>query len=617
MILARSRSYIKDLWSFVTAHTMRRMLILFLFTVINPFELSSENDRKIYNDWQMIYAERYGVDHSDDGSGLDMVTVVTMTREEEQGLAAPRALDTFDYAELFERLANLPRRVSDSEMPAPRAIFVDMFLDHGVPPGWRGDAAALVDLTAAEQAVCEGGRSLEGFGAFRCAMYKIGRLTGYTGDRPWKDKPNCFANPVAKLACIRRAGGIPFLFAEDRGHDGAFGARPRTLGEQALHRIALGVPVQTSDHNYWLAAPTPEAEREKKDFDLSPAAALYWAFCAMPDASRTREIAIRCDASPVRAPLKDAGAPGWRKSDQGWNWSGRFDTPAEIAWAIGGEDAYTNALSDIQEGTRPQNCRTATPAQSSLWLKLLSHSISGITHADQIDFTKPAEVPCLYPHMLSLTEVDRITPELVQRGIQNRIILIGRGDNEVDRVDIKPIGQVPGVMMHAMALQNLIDESADYPKVATLYLESLNFSNRDGRAMLAALWTVILGGVAIFVTHRRNQHMQVAAPGAPPAPRHGGIGAFLRGHWPIRLTVAATFTIVTILPIRWALQGAPDWWPASLTTLLPPAPANASFSIMVLAIILESCSVLAELFEPARKILAEKGPFWRLIVGQP
>lgn len=604
------QEYLGGITSFVLSHTLRRMFILFLFLLLNPFELSSENDRKLRDDWQSIYAERYQADHGGSGSGLDMVTVLTMTREDEAELSGPRPLDTYDYAELLQRLNNLRNAPIDAPPMKPlRAIFIDMFLDHGVPKGWTGDAIALTELTAEEKAVCARGRSDKAFTPFRCAMDAIAELTGY---HRWKATPTCFANPMAKIACIRRAGGLPIIFAENRPRIDAPLQRARSVGEEALHRVALGVPVQTSMMNYWLAAPMSATEREKKDFDLSPAAALYWAHCLTKndaELARPKAIDLACIDSPAQRPSSAIDTPSWQKTDQGWNWSRRFDTPIEVVWGIGGEDRFTGALASIESETRRNSCRTATPTPTSLWRKLLSRSVSGITHVDEIHDGKLGSFPCPYTHAITLQAINRATPEIIKLGIEDRIILIGRADEDADHVIVKPLGKLPGVLLHAMALQNLIDLGKAYPKVATPYLDGVNFTDRDAIGMAGALWTILLGGIAIHLARHRNERTAPVPAGKPSSAR----------IWLPRLAIAMLFVTLVIGPLSWILQtpspGASDgnWF----DQMLPDIPADASYSVVILAVAMETWSVMVEISEPARKSLATKGPIWALILGHP
>ncbi len=604
----------RETYAEIGTHLVRQVLIVLFLVIVNPFHLTSQGDEWLLQQWQTLYAEQYGEDHAlgtnDSPSGLETVTVLTITEEEEREMAAPRPVDTFDYAEklkLIGQLARFPDPGAKSPSPprGPRAIFLDMFLDHALPEAKTpAEAARPWELTAKERGACEQGRSNPTFTPFRCALDIIAGMTQYD---KWAEEEDCQTNPVAKIACIRRHGGIPVVFAVARHPAAGDGPPERTRGEAALERIAVGAPVELAYSRYWLVSPHERRLRERRPFDLSPAAALYWAHCALPgksDPPMPQPQTAVCKGSPVEAPSTLATDPVWRRGDQGWNWSTGFERPLEPIWAIGREDDFTNALTNVEAGTRPTNCRVAAGRGTSLFLAIMGEAFAGLRSEDEAARPLPETLPCPYPHTLTLSELSAVSPELLRLGLNDRIILIGRAGASNDVVEAAAIGKLPGVYLHAMALQNLIDQGQDYGRAPQRYVSWLNFNDRDLVAMIPVFWLAFIGAVT-RVSLRALRSAEDVPNRLHRIARVFGV-----------LTLFAMLAVPMPLFLLW-LGGDPAVSMNLAAMFDRPIPSRFSQSAIMLALVLNFTEVVIELSEPLFENLRKRGWFWRLVLGNP
>lgn len=605
----------KQTWVRIAQHVLRQLLFVLLIVIVNPFEIASDNDRRVLGQWQALYGEQYAADYAKTKppgqSGLDKVTVLTISEEEEREIALGQTLDTFHFAELLQQVINNSTDVSGNAVP-PRAVFMDLFLDHGIPMDWSGDGARIVDLTGPEIQACINGRTDPGFRPFRCAMYAIGQITKYDA---WKVDENCFKNPVAKIACIRSAEGVPVIFAVKQSpihHGPRADSRRLEPGEEALQRVAVIAPVEVATDRYWLLA--PEDHRGRDPFDLSPAAALYWAYCSGADKKDPAGAGIierQCSEIPVRRPSTAEDAAPWERTKEGWGWSNDFKPRLETVWAIGNEDEYTKQLTAIEDGTRETNCRMAKASVATMPAAIMEHLTSGLAQDDP-ETMAPAERPCLYPHRLPYTELGRIKPPITQLALADKLILIGRDGDDADMVEAKAVGRAPGVFLHAMALQNLIDRGKCYAKAAHRYLPWLNFTDRDLNALIPSVWVMLLGGLSVVILR------EGFAQGSGGWRRIGMKALIILVFLMLAVAVPLIWPEPVASPTPCATDGlrAPTESEGFWGWLNHPVPASFGRSALLLTLVVESVAVLLEALEPLRERLVQKGGFLKFMFGK-
>jgi hypothetical protein len=420
-----------------------------LLAVLNPFDIVTYTTARSHDQWEQIAGASYeptprrnvppGVGRAyQDGDARDQITIISLSDETLVGTGIKRPLVWSNHEAILDSVAFQPA-LAHAGKPPPVAIFVDFVLAGGAvgsqsfePPKTKDDTDKL--LNACQSAA---GLSMD---RFQCYVAKVAEVTHYW---TWASDPQCQATPLAKIDCILKPippdkkGGIPVIFAD---------ARPRTGGPAdpvltALGKVAILAPAEVSANDgYWLASPQRSADRENVDFTLSPAAALYAAYCRQ----------ARCQRSPMVDP------PSIRPRDdlrpQRAEWSRAFDSPVDIAWGVGGPDYFTDMLRYFHPGAFGQHCQIQRPDAFSVVLRVAGHAISGLLN-------QGSKLPCAYAHDLPYADLDQgaMTFEQLTTALSGKVVLIG--GEFTDSNDFVPTPfhyQLPGVYDHAMALDNLI-----------------------------------------------------------------------------------------------------------------------------------------------------------------
>jgi CHASE2 domain-containing sensor protein len=425
-----------------------------IIAVFNPFGISDWTDNHTRDVWQEIYAHQYEPKAAGrQRDARNAITVVTIDDAARDAIASRHPMNSMDIAQIIEDIVEAPGRGA-----APRALFVDLLLGEGAPHDKSMND--LIEWTDAQKETCLTGGRDEQKSAFQCLLIKVGELTRY--DR-WKDIENCRTSTLAKVLCIENAGGMPVFFA-DASPGLVDGSHPPTdslsaAGFAALNRVAATTPVRVDGRHYPLIARYMGPEGVS-GFSLYPAAALYAAYCQ-------REA---CAPSPTTADER--------------SWSKAFGSPIDVVWALGRPSPFTK-MRDRLEGAEHGTCR---PAQPGLWaaVKHFMRKIAGGIH--------PVEKEtdwCVYTNTILYSGLAQgMVPADARRALGGKIVLLGGqlSDNN-DRVPASLYGSLPGVYYHAMALDNLIQRGAQYPKVAVPVTPWLDVT-----------WTEVASEVAIFLT---------------------------------------------------------------------------------------------------------------------
>lgn len=371
--------------------------------------------------------------------GQDRITVVYL---DEAGLDTLHEIEAWRYPPTFDAYAQLLQDVATGAgadihgdlRPGPRAIFVDFtFLSRG-----RNEDEE------------------RGFSRFVTALAAITRATD------WNDKAACLNDEIAKLACMRAAGGVPVILG---GSKSAPMTVTRNAKDDLLH-VAAMASVQVDERLY------PLLGRPQHPED-SPAALLLVAECLADSRGCQPQGAFEGAAQAAERLIGqgDLGAGGFL-STAAEVVRGPGSGPFAVRWssrqALGatGENALHKALygraSPCLGAANPEGShRTFGEITRRVFTRLTPWRIG------RADANEPGrnEVNC--PYTLSLSYANFITgpsvgPALRERLFSDRLVLVGgqyKASN--DWIPTPVHGLAAGVQYHAMALDNLLERRAD------------------------------------------------------------------------------------------------------------------------------------------------------------
>ena len=445
------------------AHALRRAgvqtVIAMLIAILDPFGSVTWTEMQVHEFWQRLYAPYYEPGPaSRKRDARDDVTVVLIDDQARNALARNRPLDAMDMAQVIDDIIQAP-----GPGAAPQAVFVDIFLGAAAPSGTS--AAKLLTWNTTDERICAASDRRKVKSAFRCLLIEVARITAF--DR-WKTDTTCQKNALEKLLCIERSGGIPVLIADPHAafsRDGAQG--PDAAGLEALNWVAATAPVRMMDRHYPMDSTAPPiGGGAAPRLALSPAAALYAAYC--------QRNASACTPEPVIPP-----EPGARK-DAGW--SAQFHRSVDVIWGVDTvrpPDPWSFAsLRERLEGAAPRGCEVA---RRGLWPVLwqgLKLTLSGVFHS-------PAQA-CPYTNMLPYWLLQGLSLPDQRKAFGGKIVMLGAQlSDQNDLVPAAPYGALPGVYLHAMVLDNLIQRGAAYPKSAEPMFRGLEVSRTEfGRVIV-------------------------------------------------------------------------------------------------------------------------------------
>jgi hypothetical protein len=387
---------------------------------INLFGLESASDRLADGVYQRITAADYGADRK----GQQLVSVVYLdetSMEALKGVGWTRFPPTYDQQ---------------------WQMFDDLMQSGGAPP-----AAIYADFVYTSP-----GAPTEGFDTF------LNGVAAATKASAWSQAPGCLVDPLIKIACIEAAGGTPLIFAKPSPAelDIFTDTQARLDGVAVLASALVNAQAYPTLITYGFDA-AKNARLGVHAFDISPALGMYEAWCLrQADAcgiavfAQLRARAPQAIAGKVFAPT-DASAT--------------FAAPLDVVWGSRPDPDYLRMTQAVTG--QPAPCRGAAGG----WTQRLLEQLG--------DLRGPAggaRQEC--PYALTLG-YDRIVAGLglqqsdLARLLAGRLVMLGgqfRASN--DWVESPVQGQAPGVHYHAMALDNLVEDGANYRRNATLLLDS-------------------------------------------------------------------------------------------------------------------------------------------------
>ncbi len=387
---------------------------------LNLFGLESASDRVADGVYQRITAADYGADRK----GQRQISVVYL---DESSMEAMKGYGWNRFPPTYDQQWQM---------------FDDLMQVGGAPP-----AAVYADFVYTGQ-----GGPNEGLDAFMTGV------AAATKAQAWSRAPGCQTDPLIKIACIEAAGGTPFIFAKPSPAD----LDIFTDVQRRLDAVAVLTPALVNDRAYPLVIKygfdaAKNARLDIHAFDVSPALAMYAAWCLRQ--------ADACGVSGF-AELKGRARQALAgKVFAPTDVSGVFNAPLDVVWGSRPDPDYL-AMTQAVTG-RAAPCRAA----GSGFLTRLGEQLTGLRGP-----ATGARQEC--PYALTLG-YDRMVAGLglqsgdLARVLAGRLVMVGgqfRASN--DWVESPVQGEAPGVHYHAMALDNLVEDGANYRRNGNMMFDS-------------------------------------------------------------------------------------------------------------------------------------------------
>jgi hypothetical protein len=353
----------------------------------------------------------------------------------------------------------------------------------------------------------------------------------------WADKPACTADPLMKISCIVAAGGTPLVFARPSAAE----LNLFTDLQKSLDRVSVLAPALVQEDAYPLATRYEGMPVQQQKalgvhgFDVSPAAALYVAWCVRNDG---------CGIPAMRA-LKQAGKDALAgKPAKSPDITRTLDFPLDVVWGSRPDPDYLRITKSVSG--QPASCRgEATGVLGRFWEQFQAARGPGSGARQECPYS-----PSLgYDRMVAGVGLQM---EDLQRLLAGRLVMVGghfRASN--DWVDSPVHGQVPGVHFHAMALDNLVEYGANYRR-NTDY--SGTFFDSD------FLKSTLIFGLAFFgiigVMIRNSLHDRAVEMNMPPRLRSQVYGPL---YLSLFIACVAVIAFATVLGVQFGRRAPINW----------------------------------------------------------
>ncbi len=525
-----------------TARALRkaggRTALAVLLAVLNPFGIRDWTEARSHENWQQLYAPYYAPSpESRQRQARDEIAIVLIDDASRNALANRHDIDSLDVAQMIEDVIEAPGAGA-----APRAVFVDLLLGDAAPRSMSEKRPFTWPQKVVDACTLGGRSNIDS--PFQCLLITVARFTAY--DR-WKDDPICRRNNLEKVLCIEHAGGIPILFADPAPpFEGGVGPDAQaSLTVRALGEVGATVPVEVEPHEY----PLVRRGAHRDSLMLYPAAALYAASCERQG----------CAPSPIAVEATD--------------WSPKFKRDVDVVWGVDvprareSERPFTRMIRRLQGDSAV--CRT--------WPRDPWSSIKRFVHLATAGIDTPSVAACAYTDAIPYRFLQSgITPQETRQALGGKVVLLGShvlGDN--DSVAATPYGALPGVFLHAMALDNLMQRGANYPKAPVRPVPGLTLTSVNLIDLATVFGTTF--GLAILTAG-------IAARNASGRP----ISA--RG-WARRIGLLLSFVMVVF------------WLMFILSGGVGIMPETFNIAVVGIACVIGLGELAAEVFEPAWKPL--------------
>ncbi|WP_157405682.1 CHASE2 domain-containing protein [Asticcacaulis benevestitus] len=489
-------------------------LSAFALSKLDLFSLDSASDAVSDTVTQRIMAPAYG--HS--GRGQALVSVITIDDTNVVNLKKDMDLQDWppsyiDYANIIARIRDAAGNGKDGLSNKPRSIFLDFT--------FFGD---LRDLSQKSQSACSAflaeGAPYRNEHAAACGHWALlHEIEISTNFNQWGSLPACSASDFAKLACIIKSGGMPVMVGRP-----AKDMSPRTTGFQARLAERTVVADVTFDKD---AYPMPALTGDPRSpglSDLSPAAALYAAYCLAPGST----------CGPFKA-VAGASAQDLKTGVTPATWPQAFSRPLSIVWGA----RPAPGQSDLN--WRYNNRFACTVPETGL--PMTGYIDRGVRALLNID---PSAPDCYYSRTYPYHALNLLTPDQAKALLKDKLVIIGPNFTRGSDLHDSPLkGAVPGAFIHAMALDNLIEYGKHYRKVAAPVF--------DGGKILETGLLFCLLLLGHWGALRRHRLDQASPDGDTP------LAAALRLYG-VLLGISALLIVAVVAIGIWGLREEPINW---------------------------------------------------------
>lgn len=514
----------------VSRAAVRDALVFALIAIVNPFDIVGWSEMRSHELWEKIQAHNYPFESdAQKGPARDNISLIYFDDASVRRQSGTKSLDSFGVLDLIDDISPpalenpVAAGIAERHEPdRPVAIFVDLLLDEAAPDGMN--VADLLELAAmAPTAKSDDARNCDrrvppksgpALSPFRCLVLRVAELTAY---HVWHGDARCDQNTLARLECIRNAHGLPIIFADARRpleSDALDKPLDPTAAQEALTKVAIMSPVTVNQRDYPMVTPSDAAMRRNRRFQLYPAAALYAAWCFASPSGK---------CAPVD--MATIAASRWPES---------FDAPADVVWGIGPQPAQPDDPAWLHDpthllATAQDPCAPAQPGYLQVVRHMGQMALSG--------FMK-TPTACSYVRAFpsDIFQSGSFSTEDRQSLTVGKLVIIG-GDflSSSDRIPTAPYGSLPGVYLHAMVLDNLLERGAAYSKPPVTLVGA--FNRYDLVTMVVIMMVALVVGIA-------RHKLASAATRRRRGPAH------LRGFWRglgHRAAIAATAAGILLL----------------------------------------------------------------------
>ena len=466
---------------------------------INMFGLEGASDRLADGVFQRITAASYGPDRK----GQQAVSVIYLDEESVDNL---KGFGWTRFPPSFDQQWTMLDDILQAGGAPPAGVFVDF-----VYLGQGGEA--------------------EGFETFRDGVAQA------TKAEAWSNIPACTADPLMKISCIVAAGGTPMIFARPSAAE----LNLFTDLQKSLDRVSILAPALVNQEAYPLATKYDDMPAAQKKalgvhgFDISPAAAMYAAWCLRHDGC----------AIPAMRELKEAGRRALAgKPAASPDITRALDFPLDVVWGSRPDPDYLRITKAVSG--RPANCRgQASGVLGRFWEQFQAARGPGSGARQECPYTASLGYDRMVAGVgLELKDLERL--------LAGRLVMVGghfRASN--DWVDSPVHGQVPGVHYHAMALDNLVEFGANYRR-NTDY--SGTFFDSDFLKSTLIFGLAFFGIVGVMI--RNSLHDRAVEMNLPPRLRSKVYGPL---YFSLFVACVAVIALATVLGVQFGRRAPINW----------------------------------------------------------
>lgn len=304
----------------------------------------------------------------------------------------------------------------------------------------------------------------------------VAKVHEVTNAAAWTTHEECHRTPLAKIGCILAKGGVPVIIGKPYPADRC----DLSLTVQLLDRAAVLVPLGWPDMNdHWRASISKASYQAQRPPDAPPCRALegvggHSGYATLDYVSTAEGVTWRLvprgvpvyDLTPSAALFaaiclqRPSASPHCGKGDdRALETFLRQEVPLKILWPSIPNPAFMNYEAKVYQSQADDDRHKVCLREARNLGRLLYVAAREFTAGLNTD-AAPTRVDCpyhadiRYDHLTDPQLASRIRPEF----IKGRAVLIGAALSQSnDWVSSITRGKTPGVVLHAMALDNLLE----------------------------------------------------------------------------------------------------------------------------------------------------------------